>query len=152
MASNQDINNFCKESFKQCCITGEDLRTILHRSEFAKRHRQALDEFCARSFPSNKCRGCDKQILEIGDVAIWTSYWWSYFFPSHKSCLDAGMKREAFLCQEVDADCNDCRHFQRGARIADGVISGQCLRFNKPTKAYPNFSTGHECFEHRRSE
>lgn len=67
--------------------------------------------------------------------------------------------------QLIDADCNDCKHFQRGALVKQFVglgevviklgkegqyFLGHCLKFDKPTKAFPVHYTGHECFEHRK--
>lgn len=57
--------------------------------------------------------------------------------------------------QTIDADCNDCRHFKRGVMTKIPGLTffeGHCLRFDKPTRAYPTQYTGHECFEHRRKE
>lgn len=78
-----------------------------------------------------------------------------------------GERQEATDCQTIDADCNDCRHFQRGEVVKRwlsamidkkaglllvnmGIVKGHCLKFNHPTEAYPHASTGRDCFEHRR--
>lgn len=56
--------------------------------------------------------------------------------------------------QTIDADCNDCRHFKRGAMCnVPGLtrFDGHCLKFDKPTFAWPMQYSGHECFEHRRA-
>lgn len=55
--------------------------------------------------------------------------------------------------QKIDADCNDCKFFKRGIMIkVPGMkhFEGECLKFDKPTKAFPLQYTGHKCFEHRR--
>src|SRR2546421_532208 len=52
------------------------------------------------------------------------------------------MKREAYECQVVDADCNDCKHFRRGALVAKEAWSGHCLKFDRETRAYPKKWTG----------
>lgn len=59
------------------------------------------------------CRGCGKSI-NPPDFAIWHTYWTPMWAPCHAGCREAGMKLEAFDCQCIDSDCNDCRHFQRG--------------------------------------
>ena len=62
-------------------------------------------------------------------------------------------KEEITECQRIDADCNDCGYFKRGKVITKGsasVIEGTCLKTNEPTKAYPNFCSGHDCFVHRK--
>jgi len=56
--------------------------------------------------------------------------------------------------QIIDADCNDCRHFKRGAMVkVPGLkfFEGHCIKLDKPTRAYPMQYTGHECFEHRKT-
>lgn len=116
----------------------------------------------------NTCRYCSNPILP-GDEATTHAYWGAGSFLCHKACKDAGVKLEALLCQTIDADCNDCRHFKRGklapvvvsqittrdgrteeVRHQPNVWSGHCNKFNRPTEAYPNKWTGRECFEHRR--
>ncbi len=65
--------------------------------------------------------------------------------------LDA---EDILAMQTIDADCNDCGYFKRGEMIkGPGLTSfrGHCLKFDKPTRAYPMQYTGHECFEHRRA-
>lgn len=68
----------------------------------------------------------------------------------HKSCKADGVKAEAYECQKIDADCNDCKHFVRGSYLGNSVYSGACSKFNKAVKAYPNKCTSNECFEHRK--
>lgn len=117
------------------------------------------------------CRYCDKPVLTESEAAITHSYWQGLPFICHKACKDAGGKQEAFDCQVIDADCNDCRHYKRGKlasrvvsllRRTDGTtvevshqpnifIGGRCLKFDKPTVAQPNKWSGLECFEHRRN-
>lgn len=96
------------------------------------------------------CRYCGKP-ASAADAAVTHSYWSAVAFTCHKACKVDGDKQEAFECQCLDADCNDCRHFQRGQRLGKWASEGLCLKFNRPTKAYPNFCSGWPCFEHRRS-
>lgn len=56
--------------------------------------------------------------------------------------------------QKIDADCNDCRHFKRGAMTKVGGLTrfdGHCLNLNVPTEAWPMQYTDRACFEHRRA-
>lgn len=114
------------------------------------------------------CRYCNLPILTKAVPAF--AYWFNTPFWCHPECKDAGARQEAFECQVIDADCNDCKHYKRGklapvlislVKTKDGrieevryqpsiIIGGHCLKFDKPTTAYPNKWTGHECFEHRR--
>lgn len=68
---------------------------------------------------------------------------------------DAKLTPEDLLAmQTIDADCNDCRHFRRGAMTKVGGLTcfeGHCLKLDKPTKAWPMQYSGHPCFEHRRA-
>lgn len=116
------------------------------------------------------CRYCDKPIPPGEEVGTF-AYWSATPDVCHRACKDVGVRREAFECQLIDADCNDCRHYQRG-RLAEKVVSllrtkdgrieevihkpniivgGHCLKFDRPTVAQPNKWSGLECFEHRRS-
>lgn len=119
------------------------------------------------------CRYCN-QPVEPKDAVATYAYWDTgpkaqrQTFWCHARCKDDGIKQEAYDCQLIDADCNDCKHFQRGQleqrmlsclvdgkpsmRLVNmGFIHGHCLKFNRPTIAQPNKWTGMECFEHRRS-
>lgn len=77
--------------------------------------------------------------------------------PVHKQCKAEQRAYEAYECQKIDADCNDCLYFERSktAKVSGYTVThaiGQCLKFNKPTKAYPQFASGHECFVHRKDK
>jgi hypothetical protein len=118
----------------------------------------------------NRCRYCEDVVMDEASASITHSYWSGFPFICHKSCKDEGVKLEAFDCQMIDADCNDCKHYQRGVlapetvsqlkrtdgRIVEVVhkpnvfIGGRCLKFNRTTVASPNKWSGYECFEHRR--
>lgn len=95
------------------------------------------------------CRYCDKPI-ELGQEVKTMSYWFHLPFWCHAECKKDGERQEAIDCQVIDADCNDCKHFKRGQAIYKWSIAGHCLKFDKPTVAFPNKWTGRECFEHRR--
>lgn len=94
------------------------------------------------------CHFCEK-IVETQSVV--SSYWSGNKFACHKDCKKLSIEETAFICQNIDADCNDCKFFQRGRLIEPGVFAGHCLKFNNATMAYPNTATGKPCFEHRKS-
>lgn len=118
------------------------------------------------------CRYCDTPIATDSEAAVTHSYWQGLPFSCHAACKEEGVKREAFDCQTVDSDCNDCIHYQRGKlasrivsriRRIDGTITevshqpnffvdGHCLKFNRTVIAQPKKWSGLECFEHRRKE
>lgn len=99
----------------------------------------------------NPCRYCDKPIE--GEPARTLAYWSQTPCVCHPECKQAGERQEAIDCQTIDADCNDCKHFERGSEIVRSIpkgFSGRCAKFDRPTAAYPKTWTGRECFEHRR--
>lgn len=113
------------------------------------------------------CRYCNQPIAPADETHTFT-YWAAVRYPCHKQCKVEGIRAEAYECQLIDADCNDCKHFKRGKLIERwlscmindapaycltrmGIVTGHCLKFNRPTTAQPNKWTGLECFEHRRA-
>ena len=101
-----------------------------------------------------ECRRCKKRINKT-DIVKSKSYWYKVKdIFSHKECETKEVyQEEAYECQKIDADCNDCGYFKRGNIVQHGIASiwnGVCNKFNKDVKAYPNFCSGHECFVHRK--
>ena len=94
------------------------------------------------------CRYCDQPVAD--GVPVF-SYWNAFRFMAHPACAKDGYRQEAYECQVIDADCNDCRHFQRGSMLSKGIWSGLCSKDGSSVLAYPNFCSGHPCFEHRRT-
>lgn len=132
---------------------------------------QKAEQFDIAAHLGEPCRYCDKPVVTMAEASVTHSYWQALPFICHKACKDAGIRQEAYDCQVIDADCNDCRHYQRGHLAAkveslclrdDGteyilthqpniIIGGRCLKFDRPTTACPNKWSGLECFEHRRA-
>ena len=67
-----------------------------------------------------------------------------------KNCKEEGKKLEAYECQKIDADCNDCKHFLRQDNKSNGIWHGFCNKKQVNTVAYVNFCSSNECFEHRK--
>jgi hypothetical protein len=122
-----------KKVFKSLCLSGGD--------DEDKRGR-IPKEYVTLFIASSMCRHCGKEVSE-GDFAIHNTYWQSLWAPCHAGCRDAGMKEEAYECQTVDADCNDCKHFVRGALINKWAWAGHCSKHDRPTHGLPNFCSGH---------
>mgnify|MGYP000524792887 CR=1 FL=1 len=104
----------------------------------------------------DECRFCKQP-----DCDSFVAPYWQFFIETkagfvkpkarcHKACKGEGVKAEAYECQNIDRDCNDCKHFTREAYLGNSIFSGECGKFNKPVKAYPNYCSNHECFEHRK--
>jgi hypothetical protein len=104
------------------------------------------------------CRYCN---LPIEHPVTTLAYWSQTPDVCHPECKKSGERQEAIDCQIIDADCNDCKFFKRGIAGVmrwtgllfskdTTVVPGHCLKFNRPTTAYPHFWTGRDCFEHRR--
>lgn len=98
------------------------------------------------------CRYCGEQVYLDEDYSTTSGYWSSQVFPCHGACKANGIKEEAYVCQLIDADCNDCKFFVRGEYIKPPYkyFNGVCSKYNRQTKAFPVTYTGHQCFEHRR--
>lgn len=118
-----------------------------------------------RLFPV--CRYCHERIF-YGAVNT-SSYWGRFPYKSHVQCLKRGYEREAYLCQKIDCDCNDCRYFIRdtGRKVRGGsgaVWSGRCCLPTRPdsphlflknwpvVEARPNFCSMMPCFVHRKED
>jgi len=109
-----------------------------------------------------RCRYCGKPGASVATL----SYWNQVKCLCHPDCKLTGEREEAIDCQTIDADCNDCLYFKRGELVKRwlsgmrdgkatlvlvnmGIVRGYCLKFNRPTEAFPHMSTGRECFQHR---
>lgn len=111
-----------------------------------------IKDILANHCPNNVCRFCKKPISEK-DFAVYHSYWQGIKFPCHQSCLTEGTREEAYLCQCVDADCNDCKHYERDPnRVFKTHSIGHCNKFKKEVIGRPKFCSGYECFEHRKDQ
>ncbi len=95
------------------------------------------------------CRYCGQLVRH--DAAITHGYWTGLPFLCHQACREAGQKDEARECQTIDADCNDCRFFERGKLAAKEIWTGYCAHWQGPTRAFPKKWTGRPCFVHRKS-
>ena len=98
--------------------------------------------------PSSTCRKCNKHV-EKEDFSIGYAYWNAVWYNYHKDCRQEGMKQEAFDCQKIDADCNDCAYFVREKTEKD-IAFGQCKKHSQETVAFSNLCSGYSCFEHRK--
>jgi hypothetical protein len=98
--------------------------------------------------PSKTCRFCNGPLTDK-TFDTTTSYWWAFQSPCHKECKSTGQAQEAYECQKIDADCNDCGFFQRKEN-GKWVCYGTCLKTGQSTKAYPNNASLNPCFAHRK--
>ena len=81
---------------------------------------------------------------------IATSYWHpGTKYPVHKYCKKTYEAKIRAYCKDLDADCNDCKHFKRGEWLSKTVCSGICMKTGKPTEARPNHYSGKPCYEPR---
>jgi hypothetical protein len=102
--------------------------------------------------PNYHCRGCGKYVDYI-DADVLPGYWRPVWYIVHKQCRVTAKANEALCCQTIDADCNDCKHFQRGVNVKENYwrdFPGWCLKLNKETHASPLYCTRYICFEHRK--
>lgn len=79
------------------------------------------EDFFRRAYdnPESKislsCRHCGKPVRREESGVI-VGYWTPIWFIAHKECEKLGKADEAYQCQKIDRDCNDCKHFERGQR------------------------------------
>lgn len=98
-----------------------------------------------------ECGWCNS-IINDTEFDYFAGYWSPHLWRAvHKNCKREYQSYEIKECQTIDADCNDCKHFERLNAIATGVFIGNCKKLNKETKAYVNVVRDYECFEHRRN-
>ncbi len=103
-----------KDFFLELCLTKDKVWKVIkkyRRTGFTgQRAKQLYNEvFCV----SGKCRHCNQEITKE-DFAIYHTYWKAVWTPCHKKCLNDLTKQEAYDCQCIDANCNDCGYFVRG--------------------------------------
>jgi len=107
------------------------------------------------------CRYCGEHVEE-GSALIASSYWvpgGAFWQVCHAGCQKEGSRSEAYECQCVDADCNDCTYLTRGERHGKGAWVGTCGNAAREPRyllpdgrilAHSQLATGHPCFVHRR--
>lgn len=133
---------------KRACVHGEPFEHLLIAAGFSDELQRG--SILCDCIIRRDCRYCNVA-LDQGSFAIGFTYWRAMWEPYHAQCKERGMAENAFECQRIDADCNDCKHFKRGERIGATSFNGHCLKKNISAKAFVNFASGHDCFEHRKS-
>lgn len=156
--SKSELNSIHKKVFMELCLDGVthlmptewqalNLNYRLEQ-EIPEKYHQSIKPILSKRIIVSKCRSCGK-MMTSDNFSIWVTYWANCWAPSHKECLDKQQVEEIIPCQEIDADCNDCKYFE--AKNSRGNCRyGFCSKFSKNTVAYPGKCTSHECFEHRR--
>jgi hypothetical protein len=97
--------------------------------------------------PSEICRHSGiKLTKENIDIVqgYWTPYTW---FPVHKDFKKACYEQEAFVCQNIDMNCNDCIYLNRNETLC-------ILSLDKKVSFIPNtcMPENMNCFKHRKHE
>lgn len=113
---------------------------------------------------SNKCRACQKLVNEH-TIVVYVSYWTPHlWYPIHKECVEDYKKLETIWCQTIDADCNDCKFFERDKIQGDFKAlfreifpsikgsKGYCSKRNGTVIACANHCSRFPCFEHRKQD
>jgi len=149
------------ELFKKVCYAKgkEQFDLLYHPTEKGYIRRQGTEKFN----PSDTCRFCFKKIDEK-DFEVSYSYWNAFLNACHKSCKNQGEKGETEACQDVDKDCNFCKHFLREVIVKDANLQdkekrgifpalegwqGKCEKFKKTVFGYSDFCSGKDCFVSR---
>jgi len=95
---------------------------------------------------SNKCQATGI-LLNESNFDIGIRYWLpNSWYPVHKDFKHDYMKNEAYNCQKLDTNCNDCKHLNRAEM--------KCLKLNKGLSFAPNtcMPENQDCFIHRKDE
>ena len=108
-----------------------------------------VDEKTAKEyswFHSTTCRYCNTEVSR-NDADVAYSYWLimgttSAWFICHIMCKTAGYAAEAYECQCLDANCNDCFFLDREQL--------SCKNTGEPTRPVPNMPGLMPCFKHRK--
>lgn len=97
----------------------------------------------------SKCRYCGEIIKNLDDAYITYGYWAPIWFICHKACKEKGEQNEAYECQCIDTNCNDCLHFER-RKGCEGV----CKKTSEAKRGFSNYCTPEnlDCFQHRRDK
>lgn len=148
------LANKCSFPFGTYCVVcyGKKADYLRHYCEkCAEEDRVSYDWVRQPQYTIPPCRYC-MNAVEERNAEIVSQYWGSskYYF-AHKDCVKEGMKKEAYECQLIDTDCNDCINYTREKTLEPNVSIGQCNKYNKEVVAHVNFSTEHDCFVHRRA-
>lgn len=118
------------------------------------------------SLNKHKCRYCNLVVIQA-DACIYSAYWTPHTkYIVHKNCINELTKIEAYECQKIDRDCNDCFYFDRKIDTHSIETSieiqftllfpkinstkGVCNKYKSLTFAYPNTCTLMPCFIHRK--
>lgn len=98
--------------------------------------------------PSSVCRYCYREV-DRKDFDVAFSYWpiqgiGPGWFAAHKNCIKSGYADEAYECQCIDSNCNDCKFLIRSSLM--------CSAFDKKVDPQSNFCSCMKCFVHRKSK
>jgi len=134
-----------KEAFKQACFDG--FASLKGFSD------QQLEDWKSKWTLSTSCRKCSKPVTKE-DFHVVVGYWTPLWFSAHKDCISI-QAEDAYDCQKIDADCNDCGHFVRGEKLSCpgskyASFKGHCSKWDFKTMGHVNFCTDMPCFEHRK--
>ena len=136
-----------KQSFINLCNATYNFYSDLGEQESASKY-----------FIQGKCVACGEPNVDDVHYTYWNACW----KPIHKKCKQEYAKEEAYECQSIDANCNDCKFFkpkEKHKGIGSSWRTGECLKDNSylnlfPDKyiayAQPNFAQCNNCFRHRR--
>jgi hypothetical protein len=150
------MNRKAKQKFLELCISPNldydtiyDALDILFTYKLSKKDKELMmddsrrylnyKQLWAYNF-TNQCRYCDKQYKDGDDIQVTYPYYKqtgrTFVYSCHKSCFQSGSKGEAYECQAIDTNCNDCGFFKRGEKSsADDIVTSSFLLFQS-TKGF----------------
>jgi len=150
-------NKIKKQILKKLCLNKE-----LTKSEKDLLKKYKLSGGGSIGIISKVCRYCKKELSEE-NFEFSTTYWSPMLAPccNNNACKESGEKQEAYECQNIDKNCNECKYFERIefssniiAQTANifgniGCYIGECKQKKIKVGANRNIFQGMDCFVHR---
>jgi len=159
---------YYEECFGKTEITDDVSFDWIMQNESLSDYKKA--SILIKDFTHRKEPVCCGKKIEKDDFDVAIGYWSPDFRPVHKGCKKRWEQEEAYACQKIDANCNDCKFFKRdiSAKIVDVPkeyqdnikhkflfppiqgYKGKCEKFNVDVYANAKVATGMDCFIHRK--
>ena len=112
-----------------------------------------------RWFKPRICAWCNQPLVSRDDVSVQKTYWTPHSYKiGHTQCCETGHKKDVYLQQCIDQDCNECLHFTATEPVTKhGDRYGVCKRDGTSVTGHPGgeyctYPLHEHCFKHRRKQ
>ncbi|QOR55478.1 MAG: hypothetical protein ULS35scaffold63_35 [Phage 33_17] len=151
----------CKQLFFSLCLQGLTIPNKKPLTFLCWQFRKAgynLSRISATHLNAwilrDKCRYCHKP-LTTDNISLTYSYWsvnqgtGPIWYACHLQCQAEGYRQEAYDCQNIDQNCNDCLYYTR-KKNHKYYSEGYCEKFQKNTHGNNDFAQLNSCFITRK--